>query len=248
MVATGAAKVKWDMIQLKGGVRRSISDQGRSFLAYDLEVAEWPVDKLLEYRLDHYHEALPAEESDSDMEADDAEPADPEDGDQADPENDEDNDRNDIEVDEHEVEDPLLDDRIEVPQTVMRAVGRLHRNLKHPSKLQLVRALRHRGATDAAIEVAERLCCTTCEELGRPGVGRKRCLAKLRKASKFGDQVALDLFVAHTTSRRAQDMLNMIDAATGFQVVVPVKSKQPSEIARAFETGGVPGQASRSPP
>lgn len=33
------------------------------------------------------------------------------------------------------VEGPLPDNRIEVPQTVMRSAGRPLRNLKHPSKL-----------------------------------------------------------------------------------------------------------------
>lgn len=236
IVATEAAGVKCDMIRMKNGVRQMISDQGPRLL-YDREIAEWPLETIFEHRLEGYCEALPAEESGEDMEIDKAEPGGhKDDGDQAYSEK-HDAERNPIELDNHDAEDPLPERRIEVSQTVMRGVGRLHPNLKHPSKLQLVRALRHGGATDIAIEAAKRLRCATCEELARPRVGRTHWPAKLRMSSKFGNQVALDLFVVHTTSGGAQEMLNITDVATSFQVVVPVTSKRPAEIAHLFETG-----------
>lgn len=122
VVATEATKVNRGMMQMKNGVRKLMGDQGRK-LRCNLEVAEWPMGKFFEQRVDNYREALPAEETDSDVEVDDADPVEEEqDGGQEDSENDDD--QNDVEVDDHDAEDPLPDHRIEVPRTVMRAVGR----------------------------------------------------------------------------------------------------------------------------
>ena len=47
----------------------------------------------------------------------------------------------------------------------------------------------------------------------------------------------MDLFIVHTTEGDRQEVLNMVDLATQFQVCVPIPNKRPETVARAFEAG-----------
>lgn len=109
-------------------------------LCYDLAIAEWHMEKFLKYPLENHKEALPVEGPESDSDLEDAELAD--EGAQGDSENQEAA-ADGIEAGMHDAEDPLPDHRIEVSPAVARSAARSHRNLKHPSKLQLARAPRH---------------------------------------------------------------------------------------------------------
>ena len=115
------------------------------------------------------------------------------------------------------------------------AVLRIHKNLRHPSKDQLVRAFRACGASDEAIAAAVQLQCPVCHEMNRPAVGHTRFPARLKKVKEFGEQIAIDLFTVHTNSGVALEMLNIVDIKTGFQVVAPIKSKHPGIVAQALE-------------
>eukprot|EP00959_Pyramimonas_sp_CCMP1952_P187040 3911371-Pyramimonas_sp.AAC.1 len=43
------------------------------------------------------------------------------------------------------------------------------------------------------------------------------------------------LFTVHASSGRAQEMLNIVDIKTGFQVVAPIKGKHPGIVAQTLE-------------
>ena len=53
------------------------------------------------------------------------------------------------------------------PTAVHAALKHLHQNTGHPSVREMVRILRHGGASDAAIEAARRFTCEVCVEHAR---------------------------------------------------------------------------------
>eukprot|EP00959_Pyramimonas_sp_CCMP1952_P206857 4326739-Pyramimonas_sp.AAC.1 len=71
--------------------------------------------------------------------------------------------------------------------------------------------------------------------MNRPAIGHTRFPARLKKVKELGEQIAIDLFTVHTNSGVALEMLNIVDAKTGFQVVAPIKSKHPGIVAQALE-------------
>ena len=64
--------------------------------------------------------------------------------------------------------------KVKVSKEVRNAVLRIHKNLRHPSKEQLVRTFRACGASDEAIAAVEQLECPICHEMNRPAVGHAR--------------------------------------------------------------------------
>ena len=48
------------------------------------------------------------------------------------------------------------------PEKVKQSLIKLHRNLGHPSNLDLVRVLKHGQASDLAIKLARELSCDFC--------------------------------------------------------------------------------------
>eukprot|EP00959_Pyramimonas_sp_CCMP1952_P215352 4505872-Pyramimonas_sp.AAC.1 len=60
---------------------------------------------------------------------------------------------------------------VKVSKEARNAVLRIHKNRRHPSKGQLVRAFRACGASDEAIAVAVQMECPASNEMNRPAVG-----------------------------------------------------------------------------
>ena len=63
--------------------------------------------------------------------------------------------------------------------------------------------------------------------------------AKLNdKFNNFADLVCVDLFTLADINGKNQSFLNCVDKVSGYQLVVPVVSKRPDEVFRAFTPRG----------
>ena len=109
---------------------------------------------------------------------------------------------------------------------MMGMVRTLHKNLGHPSRRALARALRLRGAPKAVISAAKRLKCSVCDALKSP---RTRRSAALPRARYFLDRVHIDLLQIEGADRRRHWILNGIDGATRycFQVLLQDRRRGP---------------------
>ena len=86
---------------------------------------------------------------------------------------------------------------------------RLHVNLGHCSTNELVRILKHSGATEAAITLARQFSCDVCRENTRPTSARP---ASPTEVTTFNKRLGVDQFeirgLRHLEKRK---MLNIVD-------------------------------------
>ena len=99
--------------------------------------------------------------------------------------------QSDSEADSEEAEPPSSPEAEEGDDPRVMGVARtLHKNLGHPSRRALVRALRLRGAPKAIISAIKRLKCSICDALKPPRTHRSSALLRARY---FLDRVHIDL-------------------------------------------------------
>ena len=115
------------------------------------------------------------------------------------------------------------------------ALRRLHVNLGHCSTNELVRILKHSGATEAAITLARQFSCDVCRENTRPTSARP---ASPTEVTIFNERLGVDQFgipgLRHLEKRK---MLNIVDHGSGFQMVIPLKSDDSMGIRQAYVAG-----------
>ena len=102
-----------------------------------------------------------------------------------------------------------------------RTIRRLHVGLGHASKPDLVRILRHGGASAAALRMARRLTCDVCDAHRKPIPARPAATPKhiMPLAEIAIDVKALPYYIgAKVKTRKA---LNILDLGSRFQMVVP---------------------------
>ena len=106
-------------------------------------------------------------------------------------------------------------------------------NLGHCSTCELVRILKHSGATEAAIALARQFSCDVCHENTRPTSARP---ASPTEVTIFNERLGVDQFeipgLRHLEKRK---MLNIVDHGSGFQMVIPLKSDDSVGIRQAFD-------------
>ena len=124
------------------------------------------------------------------------------------------------------------------------ALRRLHVNLGHCSTNELVRILKHSGATEAAITLARQFSCDVCRENTRPTSARP---ASPTEVTIFNERLGVDQFeipgLRHLEKRK---MLNIVDHGSGFQMVIPLKSDWASD-RHTWQAGSAgPGHQNRS--
>ena len=112
-----------------------------------------------------------------------------------------------------------------------KIVAQLH---VHPSNDALARATRLSGGSDDAIQAALKVRCTVCERLTEPSPVPA---ASLRRWTKFGQCVALDLFMFANITGQNVLFLNMLDMASHYQVVFLVADKNPLTVFYGFLLG-----------
>ena len=110
----------------------------------------------------------------------------------------------------------LADDKSE--GHVMRILRRCHENLGHPSKAKFIAMLKGARATTRCLKLAKGLTCPACERADRV---RSHPVSRVESVRQFNQLVALDTFEIELPWRKLK-LLNIVDCATRYQVVVPM--------------------------
>ena len=109
---------------------------------------------------------------------------------------------------------------------------RIHKNLGHPSKELLCRALRI-GANRVALRSASERKCDVCMENKPP---ESHLPAKLADTcTEFDQGRGVDLFVLADSDEQVLEFLNIVDLATRFTICFPVPSKRPDDVLSVLE-------------
>ena len=118
-----------------------------------------------------------------------------------------------------------------VPGRTQAALRRLHQNLGHPSGRELERHLRMCGANEELLRGARCLKCAACEKNSRP---RSHQIAKPASMLDFNEAVAIDILFFDTCDKKGHMGLNMVDLASGYQVVEPLPSRHAPVVYQTF--------------
>ena len=111
------------------------------------------------------------------------------------------------------------------------ALKRLHQNLGHPSQRELVRHLRLSGAPDELVRGASQLECTVCRSNARP---RSHHVAKPAVMLDFNECVAMDIIFMLTSDGIEHMGLNVVDLASGYQVVSYLPDRKADTVSSTF--------------
>ena len=123
-----------------------------------------------------------------------------------------------------------------VSPEIASVLKRVHQNLGHPSNRDLIKHLRIAGASENILRAAEQMTCNTCARSGR---------APLHKVSApvvaldFNEAVAADIVWLDIADAKNKPALNMVDLASTYQVVVPLKSTKSEDVSEAFSSGWI---------
>ena len=134
-------------------------------------------------------------------------------------------------------EGPLDDDtemdKSKVSREDQRLIKKLHTNLGHPSNQELCRALRIARARSAVWRyVKEDFKCEECERNKKPRSARPAALPKTMEPCRT---VGLDVvFFPALDVRKVRPVLNMVDWATGYQMLEPLDNTQSSHVWEKF--------------
>lgn len=110
-------------------------------------------------------------------------------------------------------------------------IRRCHENLGHPSQARFISMLKAARANEKCIQIAKGLKCTTCEMVHGP---KSHPVAKSQMSSRFNDLVCVDTFEVELPWRKVK-MLNIVDAATRYQMCVPLwKGIEVSKTRQAY--------------
>lgn len=101
---------------------------------------------------------------------------------------------------------------------IANILKRCHDSLGHPSLPRVMAMLRAARANEKVLTIAKGLTCSTCEAL-KPTKSHR--VAKLENATQFNQVVCCDTFEVELPWRMLK-MLNSVDAATRYQMVIPL--------------------------
>eukprot|EP00438_Fugacium_kawagutii_P025852 Skav231407 [mRNA] locus=scaffold4039:44689:52020:- [translate_table: standard] len=113
---------------------------------------------------------------------------------------------------------------------------RIHQNLGRPPNRDLVRHLRLANAPEAVLRAAEQMSCRTCERNAKPNSSR---VAHPCVALDFNEVVAADVMWLDVSDAKTLPVLNLVDVASTYQVVVPLSSTKSEELSRATVEGWI---------
>ena len=122
-------------------------------------------------------------------------------------------------------------------QDVTRTIMRLHRNLGHPTKGELMKLLESKGASPEMIEGARLHHCSTCDLHKRP-VGHP--VSSVPRPTHFNDRVQADTLWVHIPGRKkATPVLLMSDATTRLLSGRELRTESTEEFIKQLERGWV---------
>ena len=107
-------------------------------------------------------------------------------------------------------------------------IARLHKNLGHPSKEDLLRVLRNANASEPALQAAKKFECDFCLSQARPKVALP---AQTNRVCDFNHQLGCDVkYLTGWKSGQKVSAVNMVDQASGFQRMVPFFQTETSSV------------------
>ncbi|CAE7942423.1 RE2 [Symbiodinium necroappetens] len=127
----------------------------------------------------------------------------------------------------------LLSER---PAEAQRLIGRLHRNLGHPSPKQLADELKSRGASAVLVEAARAFQCPVCAQLAPPHQTPK---SGLRTAKTFNERLLVDTLWISLPGGPTVPVLAMLDASTRFLSARPITSESSAQFLQGVERGWI---------
>ncbi|CAK8987801.1 Retrovirus-related Pol polyprotein from transposon RE1 (Retro element 1) (AtRE1) [Includes: Protease RE1 [Durusdinium trenchii] len=123
-----------------------------------------------------------------------------------------------------------------------RLIKKLHVNLGHPSNQELCRALRIARARNSVWRyVKDSFKCEECERNKKPRSARPAVIPRSMEPCKT---VGLDVvFFPALDVRQVRPVLNMVDWATGYQMLEPLENTQSNRDSRTERHGGLAKEA-----
>ena len=117
---------------------------------------------------------------------------------------------------------------VEECRMIDRALKRLHANLGHPSSKELVRILKHSGASHKAIGRLASTECSVCANQARPTAPLP---ANGTVAVEFNEKVGIDVkYLPGWKPTQRIPCVNIVDYATSLQVMVPLPRAETGEL------------------
>ena len=108
----------------------------------------------------------------------------------------------------------------EPQEKIVSSLRRLHNNLGHPTNQQLVRVLKHGGASDAALTAARDFHCDHCAAQRSPKVALP---AQVHRVVEFNAVVGVDVkYLMGWSQGQRIPAVNMVDYGSSLQIVVPI--------------------------
>eukprot|EP00959_Pyramimonas_sp_CCMP1952_P436448 9139233-Pyramimonas_sp.AAC.1 len=104
----------------------------------------------------------------------------------------------------------------QLPRDLKVAIRRLHENLGHAPKIEMLRALRISRASEAAIKACRLFSCEHCERTRRPLLAKP---SKLPSVDEFNVVVGFDTFAEKDADQAEWQFLNIVCLGCSFQVV-----------------------------
>ena len=131
---------------------------------------------------------------------------------------------------EHSPDSEEIPEDRQANQVVDRALHKLHANLGHPTTRELVRILRHSGASERAIRRAALLQCSVCANQSRPTAPLP---ANTSQVKEFNAKLGLDIkYLPGWKVNQKVPCVNMVDYATSLQVMVPLRQAESGEVVK----------------
>ena len=122
-------------------------------------------------------------------------------------------------------------------QAAKRTIQRLHRNLGHPTKKELIRFLKMRKASEALLQAAQEHECGLCDLHKRPnGVP----VSSMPKDISFNDRIQADtLWIQMPGKKHKTPVLMMSDSVTRLLAARVLRSETTEEYIRQLESAWV---------
>ena len=107
-----------------------------------------------------------------------------------------------------------------------RLVARLHLNMGHPSRQEMLRMVAYYGGVPNSVSTCiQHLECATCKRLAPPQKPRPSTMPSM-VVGQFGDSVEGDIFYVRTLQGHAVPVLGLLDKATGLHAAGVLKSRE----------------------
>ena len=121
-----------------------------------------------------------------------------------------------------------------VSAEIRSMVARMHCNLGHPSRPELVRLLAYENVPDDVLDAARRLNCATCSRLQPPQKPRPSTMPK-SFVGQFADEIQLDIFFCRTLKGTTFMVLGAVDRATGLHQAIITPDRNADTVFDQFE-------------